>query len=262
MGRPAKRNVAKRDQRAFQDHIRNGLRLLGVKQTELHRNRRHSSIEPITTDSQRARQGSSDYRWVRKHLSRTDPHFTFAVARELFEMVANHPKATALDCELVDVAANPSEAAELSKELLAQWLQWGEKARDLHALDPEQVLDEELNELVAFLPAVQHARFAATMVEVLARGAVRRGNQRFSAARKSQMTNAIASWLHREGGRMAYHLGIIYPRRIAKNFSRIDEKQCHEVFMAAHDTAFVIELGLDRTKAPRVAERGVKCKTA
>ena len=181
----------------------------------------------------------SDYRWVRKHLSRTDPHFTYDVARKLFEMVAEHP-----------------EVGKLSPVRHGQWSQWLHDAQATAAFD----LDEAQNqgELFAFVPVVQQQRFAEAIVELLERDGTENGKRPFSRSRKSLIAKTIELWLRREGGRMAYHLGTIYPRRIVNNFPKINEKQCHEVFMAAHDTAFIIERGLLKSKAKRATTRNVK----
>ena len=173
-----------------------------------------------------------DYRWVRKHLSRTDPHFTYDVARKLFEMVAEHPG-----------------VGKLSPERHGQWSQWLHDAQATAAFD----LDEAENQgaLFAFVPAVQQRRFAEAIAELLERDSTEKGKRPFSAARKSLMVEAIELWLRREGGRMAYRLGTIYPRRIVNNFPKINETQCHDVFMAAHDTAFTIERGLIKSSKTR-----------
>ena len=240
LGRPSKRQVPRRQQEALQEHVRLGLKLLGITQSELRREYGTLPEKPTWREREVAEQARrSDYRWVRKHLSRTDPHFTYDVARKLFEMVAEHP-----------------EVGKLSPVRHGQWSQWLHDAQATAAFD----LDEAQNqgELFAFVPVVQQQRFAEAIVELLERDGTENGKRPFSRSRKSLIAKTIELWLRREGGRMAYHLGTIYPRRIVNNFPKINEKQCHEVFMAAHDTAFIIERGLLKSKAKRATTRNVK----
>ncbi len=241
LGRPAKKNVPKPHQLAFQRHLRKGLQLLGVTQANLQRPRTIEELQEARRTSPSRAERASDYRWIRKHLSASDPHFTYAVARELFSAVAEHPG-----------------VAKLPEELGPEWAQWGFEAENLRALDPDEALNE--GEPFAFLPPVQHTRFAEEIVAALEREATGSGKRRFSAARKSQMTRAIASWLHRSAPRMAYRLGNVYAQRIADR-SNLDLKQCHDVLTAAHETAFSFELGRESPKPSNAAKRGPREKT-
>ena len=226
LGRPAKKTVRKRDQLALQRHVRKGLQLLGTTQASLQRLQTAEAREQARRTRPNRAERAADYRWVRKHLSASDPHFTYAVARELFRMVTEHPS-----------------VAELSEELGAEWALWESEAVFLGAFDP----DEEVNEggLVAFLPPVQHRRLAEAIIDALEREAEEKGKRPFSMRRRSQMTKAIVSWFHRNARPMARRLSVVYPRRIEENYPKIEQVPSHGVFMALLDTAFFMELGLD-----------------
>jgi hypothetical protein len=204
----------------------------------LERDPEPGSADATRRDQQQPKQRSrSDYRWVRRHLSKDDPHFTYAVARELFNIVANHPNAATL---LDDVAA--------------QWFQWEENALNLAALDPDETLNE--GELFAFLPAVQHKLFAEAIVQVLEHEATRRGKLPFRKVRRSQMATAVSSWLSRKAEAMAHRFGLIYPRRIEKHYARLEAQRSHDVLMALVDTAFAFDLGRTPAVPKYVARRG------